>query len=113
MSGERLSPESDLEGTAIHADPGGPGAGDSREQREAEAIMVQALSRDLGIGLAARRILLAEGGRLELDAASRDLSILCEAWAHQGPPKSAQKMKVLTDAFKLAFAADVVGGILG
>jgi hypothetical protein len=29
-------------------------------------------------------------------------------WAHQGPPKSAQKHKVLADAFKLAWIATTV-----
>lgn len=85
-------------------------AGDSREQREAGAVMVAALAKRLGIALAPRRISLPDGGRLEIDATSDDLSVLCEAWAHQGPPKSAQRHKVLTDAFKLTFAARIVGG---
>jgi hypothetical protein len=37
-----------------------------------------------------------------------DAPLLVEAWAHQGPPKPAQKAKVLTDAFKLSFAATLV-----
>jgi hypothetical protein len=57
-----------------------------------------------------RRVELPGGGRVELDAASGDLSVLCEAWAHQGAPKSAQRNKVLTDAFKLAFLARTLGG---
>ena len=35
--------------------------------------------------------------------------LLVEAWAHQGPPKPAQRAKVLTDAFKLSFAATLHG----
>jgi hypothetical protein len=31
------------------------------------------------------------------------LSVLVECWAHQGPPKSAQRHKVLADAFKLTW----------
>ena len=31
--------------------------------------------------------------------------VLCEAWAHYGKPKSAQKNKVMTDATKLIVAA--------
>lgn len=34
--------------------------------------------------------------------------LLVEAWAHQGPPKPAQKAKVLTDAFKLFFAGTLL-----
>jgi hypothetical protein len=79
--------------------------GDSREQRDAEAVMVALLSDALGVPLAPRRIDLAEGRRVEIDAASEDLSLLAEAWAHQGPPKAAQRNKVITDAFKLVFIA--------
>jgi hypothetical protein len=35
--------------------------------------------------------------------------LLVEAWAHQGPPKPAQRAKVLTDAFTLSFAATLHG----
>jgi hypothetical protein len=80
-------------------------AGDSREQREAESLMLAALSAGLGVELSPRRIALPSGGRVEVDGVADDPPILCEAWAHQGPPKSAQKAKVLTDAFKLAFIA--------
>jgi hypothetical protein len=86
-----------------------PPPGDSREQQEAEATMVALLGARLGIALAPRRIELNGGVRVELDAASDDLSVLVEAWAHQGPVKSAQRNKVLTDAFKLAFLAQELG----
>lgn len=84
--------------------------GDSREQREAEAVMVAALASQLGVALAPRRVEFGAGVRVELDAASEDLSVLVEVWAHQGPVKSAQRSKVLTDAFKLAFAGRELGG---
>ena len=84
--------------------------GDSAEQRAAELVMVSLLADELGVPLAPRRINLKDGGRAEVDAASDDLSVLCEAWAHQGAPKAAQKHKVLTDAFKLAYIARFVGG---
>lgn len=32
----------------------------------------------------------------------------CEAWAHHGRPKSAQKQKVMTDALKLVWAEAVL-----
>jgi hypothetical protein len=83
-------------------------AGDSREQRDAESVMVAALSRKLGHRLIPKRVALPDGGRVEVDAVCSNPMILCEAWAHQGPPKSAQKMKVLTDALKLAFLAQLL-----
>jgi hypothetical protein len=82
--------------------------GDSREQRDAEAVMVALLADELGVPLAPRRIDLADGRRVEIDAATEDLSVLAEAWAHQGAPKAAQRNKVVTDAFKLAFVAHVL-----
>ncbi len=83
--------------------------GDSHVQREAEAVMVALLADRIGLPLAPRRIDLGDRRRVEIDAATDDLSVLCEAWAHQGPPKPAQKNKVLTDAFKLAFVAKALG----
>jgi hypothetical protein len=77
--------------------------GDSREQRDAEALMVAALGTMIGAVLAPRKIALPSGGRVEVDGVSDDPPILCEAWAHQGPPKGGQRMKPLTDAFKLTF----------
>jgi len=84
--------------------------GDSREQREVEAVMVAALSEQLGVELAPRRVEFDDGVRVELDAASDDLSVLVEVWAHQGAAKSGQRNKVLTDAFKLAFVGRELGG---
>ena len=43
--------------------------------------------------------------RIEVDGVAEDRSVLVEAWAHQGSPKSAQKMKVMNDAFKLIAAS--------
>jgi hypothetical protein len=72
--------------------------------------MVALLADQLGVLLAPRRIDLEGGRRVEIDAADADLTVLCEAWAHQGAPKAAQRNKVLADAFKLAFTAKAIGG---
>jgi hypothetical protein len=50
---------------------------------------------------------LPGGGRLEVDGGTDDPdnALLVEAWAHQGRPQPAQRAKVVTDAFKLSFAA--------
>lgn len=84
-------------------------AGDSRVQREAELAMVAWLGHELGCVLEPKRIKLRDGSRLELDAFCADPLTICEAWAHQGPPKSAQKFKVMNDAMKLLAARSVVG----
>ena len=92
---------------ATNEEPQPPGS--SREQREVELIMVAALAAKLGTPLASRRVWLLDGAWIEVDGASDDLSVLCEAWAHQGPAKAAQQHKILKDALKLALAARVLG----
>jgi hypothetical protein len=84
--------------------------GDSSEQREAEAWLMDALSQKLGVRLVKRRWSLGEGSWIELDGFCESPMILCEAWAHIGTPKSAQKNKVMTDAFKLLFVKALLKG---
>ena len=79
--------------------------GDSQEQREAEEVIIRALSVELGVPLVPTRLPLTEGSYLEIDGVSKRPAILCEAWAHLGAPKGGQRQKVMMDAFKLAFAA--------
>jgi hypothetical protein len=79
--------------------------GDSQEQQRAEAVMIAALERELGVPLGPQRLVIRDGVHVEVDGASDDLSVLVEAFAHQGPVKGAQRSKVLADAFKLAFVA--------
>ena len=83
--------------------------GDSRVQRNAELTMVAWLGAELGCELRPKRINLPEGSWLALDAYCEEPLVVCEAWAHQGPPKSAQKMKIMNDAMKLLAARRVVG----
>jgi hypothetical protein len=86
-------------------------AGDSAEQRRAERLMLDLLERQLQCRLERPwRRSLSGGGRLEVDGGTDDPknALLVEAWAHQGPPKPAQRAKVLTDAFKLSFAATLL-----
>lgn len=79
--------------------------GDSLEQREAEKIIVEEVSKALGVSLRPATLNLGGGCHLAVDGVSERPAILCEAWAHLGAPKSGQKQKVMMDAFKLAFAA--------
>ena len=78
-------------------------AGDSAEQRAAEAVMLEMLGRELGITLKKRSFLTGLRTRAEVDGVSTSPPVLVEAWTHQGPPKSAQKAKVMTDALKLVW----------
>jgi hypothetical protein len=67
--------------------------------------MLELLGERLGVSLKPRRILLENGIRVEVDGADEELTVLVEAWAHQGPPKAAQKHKVLADVLKLLYVA--------
>lgn len=51
------------------------------------------------------RLHLPDGSYVDLDGLGSDPAVLVEVWAHQGPPKSAQRNKVLTDALKLMHVA--------
>jgi hypothetical protein len=78
-----------------------PRSGDSLEQRAAEGYVLAAVQAHVGVQLAKEEFRTESGERVEIDAASEDPPLLVEAWAHQGRPKSAQRHKVLADAFKL------------
>jgi hypothetical protein len=83
--------------------------GDSREQREAEDVMIRALARQLGVSLTPTAFKTPGGETVHVDGAAQKPFILCEAWAHQGRSKSAQRSKVLADALKLLFVERIVG----
>jgi hypothetical protein len=83
--------------------------GDSLEQREAETVMIGLLSTRLGIELRPERVKLPAGGWLQLDGYSAAPLVACEAWAHQGEAKSAQKDKVTKDILKLMFVRSFLG----
>lgn len=75
--------------------------GDRAEQRRAEALILEGLSVALGVALVPRTFPMANHIRVSVDGVSDDPAVLVEVWAHQGPPKSPQKAKVITDALKL------------
>jgi hypothetical protein len=82
--------------------------GDSLEQRQAEGLMLQLLGQRLGVALSPTKLSVPSGARVEIDGADPDQSILVECWAHQGPPKPAQRNKVLADALKLTWVASTI-----
>jgi hypothetical protein len=77
--------------------------GSSHEQRDTERTMLDILGQRLGLGLEPATISTPSGARIEVDGADSGRTVLVECWAHQGPPKSAQRHKVLADAFKLTW----------
>lgn len=84
--------------------------GDSSEQREVEEWLVAALAKKLSITLSKKKWPLEEGSWIEIDGYSQSPLVLCEAWAHIGAAKSAQKNKVMADAFKLLFVNTLIKG---
>lgn len=91
---------------AAQPEPSAPG--DSTEQRQVEELLINLIATRLGIALKKRRIDLPGGGWFEVDGASDSPPIICEAWAHIGLAKSAQKNKLVADAFKLVFAGQLL-----
>lgn len=83
-----------------------PGA--STEQQQAERIILDEAGALLGTRLDPRKILTPTGVRVEVDGADQDLTVLVEAWAHQGVVKSAQRHKVLSDALKLVWISSTL-----
>jgi len=84
--------------------------GDSLEQQEAEDLTIGLLGENLGVTLSKKRFELPAGGWLEIDGYCESPRILCEAWAHQGKPKPAQKNKVMADALKLLYVSSLESG---
>jgi hypothetical protein len=87
----------------VESIPSAPG--DSSEQREAETVMMAEFSRIRGVALKPTRIALDGGVIVQVDGVADDYSLLCEAFAHQGPLKGGQVRKVIFDSFKLTFLA--------
>ncbi|NYH51427.1 hypothetical protein HNR06_001016 [Nocardiopsis arvandica] len=83
-----------------------PGA--STEQQQAERIILDEAGALLGTRLEPRKLLTPTGVRVEVDGADQDLTVLVEAWAHQGPVKAAQRHKVLSDALKLVWISSTL-----
>jgi hypothetical protein len=82
--------------------------------------MIGILGSRLGLSLAPRRFNLEGGVRVEVevgvevevevevDGTKEHCTVLVEAWARRGKPKSAQKHKVLADALRLLIVANTL-----
>ena len=76
----------------------------STVQSNAETAIIASLADLLGIDLVLgpRQIQLNNGAHVVVDAATEDLSVVVEAYAHQGRLKGAQPKKIAQDILKLA-----------
>lgn len=81
---------------------------ESNEQQQAETILIQAISNEIKVNLVHGHPLTDET-HITVDGYCVEPAIICEAWAHIGPPKSAHKQKVMTDAFKMLYIEKAVG----
>jgi hypothetical protein len=77
--------------------------GDSAEQRKAEPVLLKALADRLGFPIQPKTYWIPGASRVEVDGVSEDPFVLCEAFTHYGILKSAQRQKLITDAFKLVY----------
>jgi hypothetical protein len=87
-----------------------PPAGDSSEQREAEAVMLGLLGNRLGVHFEPRAIRSPDGRAMAIDGVDSDETVYVEAFAHLGKPKGGQISKVIRDAFELSFLGQLRPG---
>ena len=74
---------------------------DSREQREAEPLILAGVASKVGVELSPKTLQLEGGARVDVDGADSGQSVLVEVFARQGRLKGAQFHKVARDALKL------------
>ncbi len=75
----------------------------SNAQINAERKMVFSYSNRKNIKELDKKTFNFDEIRIEVDGYSEESGIACEAWAHIGKPKAAQKAKIMKDAAKLLF----------
>jgi len=74
---------------------------DSTVQREAEALIRALVEARLGQQLPSTKVILDNGGDVQVDGVAADESAFVEIFAHQGRLKGGQQRKVASDALKL------------
>lgn len=80
-----------------------PHPSDSAAQRDAEEVILAVVAERLGVELLKASIPTRNGGRVEIDGATDDRSVLVEVYARQGALAGAQPKKLATDALKLTW----------
>ncbi|WP_236567690.1 MULTISPECIES: hypothetical protein [unclassified Nocardiopsis] len=80
---------------------------DIKATRQGHSELARALSHHLGIDLVPREFTLPDGTRIGVDCADADPpSVLVQFSPLHGPVKSAQRNKIIADAFKLVWLRD-------
>jgi hypothetical protein len=74
---------------------------DSTVQREAEPLILAAVSQLVGQALSPKLVEFESGARVQVDGVDADESVFVEVFAHQGALKGGQQKKVSNDALKL------------
>lgn len=74
----------------------------SREQQEAEPLILAWVAAELGVPLAPTRVELRGGSSVEVDGVDDARSVFVEVYARQGTLKGGQVKKVAQDLLKLA-----------
>ncbi len=72
--------------------------------------MLRAFGRKHGWSLTRKLLDVGTPEPLEIDGWSESAHVLCECYAHQGPVKGGQEDKPMSDAIKLLFAEQRLGG---
>jgi hypothetical protein len=73
--------------------------------------MIQEIGKQINCALTQKKQIKVDNQKyLEIDGYSESAHILCEAYAHIGKLKGAQRQKVLTDAIKMLYAEKLLWG---
>lgn len=73
----------------------------SHEQREAEALILEAIGERLQTPVAPKRVNLPGGSYVDVDGVSEEPPVFVEVYAHQGLLKGGQRHKIAGDVLKL------------
>jgi hypothetical protein len=96
-------------GTTQRLDSGGRMLLATLEMEGIEASMLRTLGKSLGVVLTPKSLPLPGGGALEIDGFSASPGVLCQVHGALGPLSPEQENAALLDAFKLAYAASILG----
>jgi hypothetical protein len=85
-------------------------ASDSVEQRDAEPLLIQTLSKEVGVWMEPGSPEGLAGPGVELDGFSREQRVLAETYARYGKLKPGQRHKIAGDILKMLYVERVLGG---
>lgn len=83
---------------------------DSTEHQKAEVVILEALSKSIGVELKSETIRLSSDGTVQIDGFNEKDKVLCEIYAHIGKLKGSQPDKVASDFLKMLLVEASLGG---